>query len=439
MKNKKNSKKSRSNPILEEELNKLFSPEWLRKTAKETGLIKRLRKVDPVLLFWTLTLGFGVQLQRTLASLHREYEERGCIQISRGSFYDRFSPELVKFLHVCVMHGMEQIAADAYLAVNSKLSVFKDLLIQDSSIIRVHEKLASRWPAVRTRKAAAGVKVSLLISAVSDGVKRVAIHGERTSEIKTLRIGPWVKNRILLIDLGFYKHYLFTKIAENGGFFISRLKGAANPTIVSVNRTCRGNSIDLVGKKVKEVLPKLKRQIIDVEVEVPIKRRAYKGKQKGDVSRFRLIAVYNVEDRKYHTYLTNISTDVLDAEDIAKLYSARWHVELIFKELKSKYGIDILPTSNPEIVKALLWVGILTLLISRKVYMLVCGRRLDKAVRYTHLRWATIFAEKSSRLMDRVLNYAGLNPDMMEFFQVCESQALDPNVNRKRLTDVWRA
>ena len=439
MNKKKRKEKTKSNPYIEAELNKLFSPEWLRNAAKETGLIKRERKIDPVLLFWVLTLGFGVQLQRTLASFHRKYKEKGCVHISRGSFYERFSPKLVKFLHVCVMHGMEQIAADAYLAVNSKLSVFKDLLIQDSSIIRVHKKLASKWPAVRTRKAAAGVKISLLISAVSDGVKRVAIHGERTSEIKTLRIGPWVKNRILLIDLGYYKHYLFTKIAENGGFFISRLKGAANPTIVSVNRTCRGNSIDLVGKRVKEVLPKLKRQIIDVEVEVPIKRRKYKEKQKRDVSQFRLIAVYNVEDKKYHTYLTNISTEVLDAEDITKLYSARWHIELIFKELKSKYGIDILPTSNPEIVKALLWVGILTLLVSRKIYLLICGNNLDKAVRYTHLRWGTIFAEKSSRLMDLVLNYVGLHPSLMELYKVYESQALDPNVNRKRLTDVWRA
>jgi len=439
MNKKKQKGKTKSNPCIEAELNRFFSPEWLRNTAKETGLIKRERKIDPVLLFWVLTLEFGVQLQRTLASLHRKYEEKGCVHISRGSFYERFSPELVKFLHVCVMHGIEQFASDAYLAVNSKLSIFKDLLIQDSSIIRVHEKLADRWPAVRTRKAAAGVKISLLISAVSDGVKHVAIHGERTSEIKTLRIGPWVKNRILLIDLGFYKHYLFTKIVENGGFFISRLKGAANPTIVSVNRTCRGNSIDLMGKRVKEVLPKLKRQIIDVEVEVPIKRRAYKGKQKREVSKFRLIAVYNVENEKYHMYLTNISTEVLDAKDIANLYSARWHIELIFKELKSKYGIDILPTSNPEIVKALLWVGILTLLVSRKLYLIICENNLDKAVRYTQLRWGTIFAEKSSRLMDQVLKYAGLHPDLMELYKVYESQALDPNVNRKRLTDVWRA
>ena len=436
MKNKKNAKKTRSNPIIEEELNKLFSPEWLRKTAKETALIKRLRKVDPVLLFWTLTLGFGVQLQRTLASLRREYEERGCIHISRGSFYDRFSPELVKFLHACVIHGMEQLSESSHNALKENLSVFKDLLIQDSTIIRLHKKLAKKWPATRTRKVAAGVKVSLLVSAVADGVKRVVVYGERTSEVKTLKIGPWIKDRILLIDLGFYKHHIFTRIVENGGFFVSRLKGNADPLIVSVNSICRGRSIDVVGKRVSEVLPKLKRQILDVEVEVKIKRRKYKGKQSKDVSKFRLVAVYNEEERRYHAYMSNISADVLSADEIARLYSARWHIELIFKELKSRYGIDILPTSNPEIVKALIWVGILTLLISRKVYMLVCGNNLDKAVRYTHLRWATIFAEKSSRLMDRVLNYAGLNPDMLEFFQVCESQALDPNINRKRLTDV---
>lgn len=52
MMNKKDEKKPKSNPVIEAELNKLFSPEWLRKTAKETGLIKRERKIDPVLMFW---------------------------------------------------------------------------------------------------------------------------------------------------------------------------------------------------------------------------------------------------------------------------------------------------------------------------------------------------------------------------------------------------
>ena len=52
--------------LIEEELNRLFPPDLLREMAKETGFVKRERKIDPALMFWSLTLGFGVQLQRTL-------------------------------------------------------------------------------------------------------------------------------------------------------------------------------------------------------------------------------------------------------------------------------------------------------------------------------------------------------------------------------------
>jgi putative transposase len=435
----KKRKKVKKSRVTEEELNRLFSPEFLQKTAKETGFIQRERKINPVLMFWSLTLGFGVQLQRTLASLRRIYEEEGEVHISRSSFYDRFTPELVKFIHVCVLHGLENITQSPNRALKDKLAGFKDLVTQDSTVIRLHEKLADKWPAARTRKAAAGVKVSLLISAIADGPKRIALHGERTSEVKTLRIGPWVKDRILLIDLGFYKHNTFARIDENKGFFISRLKNKVDPLIKKTNRKWRGRSVDIAGKRVSEVLPDLKRQVIDAEVEVEFKRRKYNGKQNKDVKCFRLIAIYNEDEKKYHTYITNIPVDRLDAEDIAVLYSARWEVELIFKELKSRYGIDILPTSNPQVVEALLWVGILTLIVSRRVYLLVFSANLDKAPRYTHLRWATIFAEKSHRLLDAVLDYSGIDADLMELFEVYQSQALDPNVNRKRLMDEWRA
>jgi putative transposase len=435
----KKKQKVRKPRVIEEELTRLFSPEFLQKTANETGFIQRERKISPVLMFWSLTLGFGVQLQRTLASLRRLYEEKGEVHISSSSFYDRFTPELVKFIHACVLHGLEDITQSPNRKLNDKLAGFKDLVTQDSTVIRLHEKLADKWPATRTIKAAAGVKVSLLISAIADGPKRIALHGERTSEVKTLRIGPWLKDRILLLDLGFYKHNTFARIDENGGFFVSRLKGKVDPLIVKTNRMCRGRSIDIVGKRVSEISSKLKRQVIDAEVEIEFKRRRYNGKQNKAVKRFRLIAIYNLEEKKYHMYITNIPTDRLDAEDIAVLYSARWEIELIFKELKSRYGIDILPFLNPQIVEALLWVGILTLIVSRRVYLLVFSANLENAPRYTHLRWATIFAEKSHRLLDAVLDYSGIDANLMELFEVYQSQALDPNVNRKRLMDEWRA
>ncbi len=57
---------------LENPLRKIFPEEWLREIAIETGLIKRERKIDPTIIFWVLTLSFGVRLQRTLVSLKRQ-------------------------------------------------------------------------------------------------------------------------------------------------------------------------------------------------------------------------------------------------------------------------------------------------------------------------------------------------------------------------------
>jgi putative transposase len=40
----------RSQPPLEDTLWEMFPEEWLRQTAKETGLIVRERKIDPIRL-----------------------------------------------------------------------------------------------------------------------------------------------------------------------------------------------------------------------------------------------------------------------------------------------------------------------------------------------------------------------------------------------------
>jgi len=54
------------------------------------------------------------------------------------------------------------------------------------------------------------------------------------------------------------------------------------------------------------------------------------------------------------------------------------------------------------------------------------------------MKWETIFTEKSHRLSDAALDYAEIDPGLMELFEVHQSQALDPKVNRKRLMDKWR-
>ena len=53
--------------------------------------------------------------------------------------------------------------------------------------------------------------MGVVVSAVANGPKTVALYSEKTAEIKTLKIDPWIKDRILLVDLGFYKTQMFNR------------------------------------------------------------------------------------------------------------------------------------------------------------------------------------------------------------------------------------
>jgi hypothetical protein len=106
--------------------------------------------------------------------------------------------------------------------------------------------------------------------------------------------------------------------------------------------------------------------------------------------------------------------------------------------LKSRYALDVVNTKNSQIVEAYIWIAILTLFISRRIYSIV--RRYsskEKIVRYTQLRWSRIFAETASDQLTLILRYCGVEKTIETVMGVYESQALDPHVNRYRFREEW--
>ena len=284
------------------------------------------------------------------------------------------------------------------------------------------------------------MKVGVLVSAVANGPKTVALYAEKTAEIKTLKMGSWIKDRILLVDLGFYKTQLFARVEENGGYFVSRIRKNMDPVIVSIEEGVpKTKRNEFIGKTLNECREKLSGKDIDAIVKIAFKRRAYKGKQKNDEMRVRLVAVYNDEDQKHHIYITNIQKDVLNAKEIAKLYGARWDIELLFKELKSRYALDLLETKNVHIIEALIWTAMLTLIVSRRIYSLVKNSIAlpNKKNRYTQLRWSKIFAEKAADLLTVILHRCEIQRNFETTISAYKRQALDPHVKRERFREEW--
>ena len=429
--------------LLQDTLLELYPSEALIRLAEESGFVRRYRKLDPVAFFWAVTLEAGIYLQRSLDQLRHVYNQKAARPIhSYASFYDRFTPELVEFLHLCVAHGLSQLKAAPGNQLTPKLAAFEDVLIQDSTIVRLSASLMTHFPATRASQPTAGAKIATLVSVRANGPKRVELMPESVSERDTLKPGPWVKGSILLFDLGFYKHQAFARIAENGGFYLTRLQTQVDPTIVGSIRVHRGRAIDLEGKSWKEVLPRLKREVLDTEVEIAFVRRAYGGHRRGDSLSARLVAVWNEETRKYHTYLTNLGPEVLSAEEVAELYGCRWEIELVFKELKSQYALDRVNTTNKSVAEALIWASLLTLVVSRRLHSEI-RRRLPEEVRarYPPMRWGIAFREQSGKILELLLmrlRKKRVDPEpLLELARTLMARALDPNAGRERFRAEW--
>lgn len=346
---------------IRETLRKLFTPRQLQNLARESGAVVRQRKVDIVALFWTLVLGFGIGESRTLSGLRRAYQRATGQNIEESSFYDRLNEGLVAMLKAALDRAFDTLV-EIPKALKGPLAEFRDLLLTDATVIRVHELLAKEFPGCRTNHTKAAVKLHTIISVSGATRNSVRMTSERRHENRLLTIGNWVADRLLIFDLGYYDFGLFSRISAHGGYFVSRLKDNGNPIITAVHR---GKATGLVGERLQDILPRLKREVLDVEVTLTFSKRRYAGRRRRETLRLRLIAIKDKRNGTYHIYLTNIPSEKLIPEDIQSVYASRWQIELLFKELKGTYRIDEVPSSKRAVVETLIYAALLTWVASR--------------------------------------------------------------------------
>jgi IS4 transposase len=416
-------------------LTTLLSAKRLRRLAQETGFVERERKIKAPAFLWTLVFGFSFGSERTIAGLRRAYETSTRISLVPSAFYDRFDKSLVRYMKAVVEDLLER-TGETDRALAGQLASFKEVLATDSSVIRLHDLLESRYPATRTNHSKAAIKLHAVMNVHGHGAKSVKITGERTNDGKAFHAGPWLKDRLILFDLGYYRYQLFDCIRRNGGFFLSRLKVNANPTIVAVHRRWRGASVHLVGEKLQDVLARLRREEIDVEIEVDFKRRTYAGKRSSARERFRLVGIRNDDTGEYHLYVTNLPPGRISAQAVAATYRARWTVELLFKSLKSDFALEDMPSANENVVLSLVYAAIVTWIASRELRLAARDRLGHQARRVTEGRWTRLMRTWASFLLVLVTappRHGSEVARRVEFALLVE--AVDPHLNRQSLLE----
>ena len=163
---------------------KLVPYDFILEKSRETGFVKRFRKLDPVYLLYVLIFGISNHERPTFEEIYRRYIDfdtnpKFSSSITIQSFKKRFDQNMVKFLSFLLSHYIEVMISECPTRLKNQAIRFKDILIQDSSIIRLCQKLSDECPTARSRNNSTGLKIHAVYSAHAHSIKTIEITGER--------------------------------------------------------------------------------------------------------------------------------------------------------------------------------------------------------------------------------------------------------------------
>lgn len=411
-------------------LNRIVPKAHLEELAHETGAWRRRRKISASWFFWTVVLGFSVGNHRTIAGLRRSFEKAVGRSIVPSAFYDRFTPKFVTFLKAILAEVMDKMSCDL-TPLKEHLATFRDILITDSTLIRLHDMLEGAFPSVWTHFMKASVKAHVVLSVRAGGMNSVKLSPGSQHDGPRFRAGAWMRGKLLIFDLGYYGFPLFSRIDSFGGYFLSRLKQNANPRVV--RRSYIGK--ERAGWPLKVYLKRHpSEQPLDLDARFEFfEFQNNKGKKR--YHRARIVGVFNHQSQRYHFYVTNVPRTVLTPEQLAKVYGSRWLIELLFRELKKNFRMAEIPSKKRHVVEALVYAALIALLVSR-CFLAELRRTIRLAKdKFPEERWAAIWATISSDLLAILLRSCRDRVAEKYLMLMIQREAADPNRSRKLLLE----
>ncbi len=334
--------------------------ETLTAFALESGFVKRKpRKIDPkniLIAFFIMILHSG----KSLTSIAMTLGILKNICVSKQAIDKRIKEPFVQFLERVLAHT---IAQQMNTCGKRFPSVFKRILLHDSTTIRLPSHLAQVFPGSRNGKKN---DISLLkIQAVYDLLRErfssfwISPFTTTDQKVATMMFEYIRQGDLIIRDLGYFVLRALSLIQQQGAFFISRLRYG---TILY--DPCNGKRIDLL-----KILKK--RHTADISVIVGSEERlavrlvalpvdpalAAERRRKYKANRDRRLnpSKDHLALLGWNIFILNVDADTLPAEEVLALYGLRWRIEMIFKTWKSNFNLTAFPRTSAVHVRAYIY------------------------------------------------------------------------------------
>lgn len=230
---------------------------------------------------------------------------------------------------------------------------FARILVQDSSTIKLNEKLAAVYPggANQHGQTPGVLRLQAVFDLLSQRWLSFALSPYvRNDQKASPDLLPLVrKNDLVLRDLGYFAVRVLEQIARCEAFFLSRfyfrtavfdLKGQPIDLLKLLRRKGKLDQWVLLGHREKMRVRLVARPVPDhVANERRRKARAHL-KNRCQLSK-EYLAMQN-----WSLFVTNVSSAILSAKQVMALYGQRWQIEIIFKGWKSHFHLEAVSSST---------------------------------------------------------------------------------------------
>ena len=361
-------------------------------------------------------LGFLLMVSKQRNTYEDWATEIGLIEgrnFSKQALNERMRPQTELFVKQVVGETIsKQVQLKTSKRVKGVLRHFGNVMIDDSTTISLPEALAGTFPGnVSKGVQKAQAEIHAMYNMIENNFTFLQVHSfSNNDQGLSPNVIPYLKEGDLCLrDLGFTILEVISEFIDKGIYFIARKGYTTNVYDVDTKKELnllkelrKNNFIDkpvLVGKN-----KKIKLRLVAIAVpaeQAAIRRR----KAKADRDRRLNHSPEYYELLGYSIYITNVTTDQCNAEEIFQLYKLRWRIEIIFKSWKSCFSIEKIihyQCTNAIRVKCIIYLMLLYIYLFHVVWWKYCEDKIktgSEQVELSILKLANFFKNHFTQII----------------------------------------
>ena len=362
----------------------VLDKQWLAATARQVGFIQRatsrIEGDDFVKLLTTEVLALPAISLDGMCDVLRRINPNA--DMSPQALSERINSKgAVDYLKEVLRFAVEENLRMAWERISPHLlAPFKRVLLEDSTVMSLHEKLAGKFKGTGGKASKAALKINFIFDLKSHAIHELSVTGGNVPDQSRAAhiVEQLEKGDLVIRDLGYFSIKSLAAIDAMEAFYLSRvLKGVGiylcpEPSATAIDiveyldkESPHQNMMDLDIHLGQDKLPC--RLVVYRAPEAVVNERIRKAnasaKKKG-----RQLSDDHKQWLRFTLFVTNVSRDVWLPDVIGTIYRVRWQIELTFKSWKSLCHIHILKGTRSERIECFIYGRLIAIVLITIIY-----------------------------------------------------------------------